>query len=141
MIDMKLTKQQRDELAAKLNHPYGSARLKCDGRRIDLQVQRFGKGVSYRVMTFVDGEWKGTWMSAKTEHPEQKFMRKSVRPNLSPTKRKEAEKVFGKRRVANDPFWSGSVTIYCPDWSSGKAAISHLCKVCESVEIWPEDQP
>jgi hypothetical protein len=37
--------------------------------------------------------------------------------------------------VQKDKYINGSVTLYLPDWSSGKAAINHLCKVCDSVEI------
>ena len=133
---MKLTKEQKTELAAELSHPWGSIALVCDGYRVDLQVQRW-KGISYRVMTYVNGVHKGTWFSAKEEHPEQKFLRKSVRPIVSPAKRIKLEKTFGKRYVKNDPYWSGSITLYLPDWASGKAAINHLCKVCESVEIAP----
>jgi hypothetical protein len=133
---MKLTKEQKAELAAKLIHPWDSVALVCDGYRVDLHVQRW-KGMSYRVMTYVNGFHKGIWYSDKEAHPEQKFLRKSVRPNVSPAKRIKLEKALGKRHVKNDPYWSGSVTLYMPDWASGKAAINHLCKVCESVEIAP----
>lgn len=45
------------------------------------------------------------------------------------------EKAIGKRAVAKDRDYSKTVTSYMPDWASGKAAINHLCKVCESVEL------
>lgn len=134
---MKLTKEQKAKLADELIHPWGSIALVCDGYRVDLQVKRW-KGMSYRVMTYVNGVHKGIWYSAEEEHPEQKFLRKSVRPNVSPAERIKLEKAFGKRYVKNDPFWSGSVTLYMLDWASGKAAINHMCKVCESVEIAPD---
>ncbi len=64
-------------------------------------------------------------------------MRKTVTPLVSPAKRKEAERLLGKRRVAKVPLYSASLSFWNPDWPSGKAAIAHLCKVCESVEIAP----
>ena len=132
---MMLTKEQRAELAEQLTMPYGrSVQLLCDGRRIALSVQCVSK-LKYRVWTFVDGIM-GAWCKGDT--PEAKFLRKSVRPLTSPSWRKQAEKVFGKRAVAKDPLWNKTLTLYHPDWPSGKAAINHMCKVCASVEIAPE---
>lgn len=92
-------------------------------------------------MTYVDGVFKHAWAMSNPSVPEHKFLRKSVRPNVSPVERKRIEKELGKRYVAKHTFWSGSYTIYLPDWSSGKAAINHLCKVCESVEVVPGEEP
>lgn len=138
---MMLTKEQRAELAKQLDSPYGPlVRLLCDGRRVSLQVHRVGgPSIKYRVMTYIDGEFKGSWMKGET--PEAKFLRKSVRPLTSPARRKLAEKHLGKRYVANNPLYNTSLTHYMPDWPSGKAAINHLCKVCESVEIAPPEAP
>ncbi len=131
-----LTKEQRAELAEELAGPWGSIALVCDGRRVTLQVQRYSKTrIEYRVMTYVDGLFSGAW--CKGDAPEAKFLRKRVTPLVSPAKRKAAEKVFGKRRVAKEPLYSETHTWYLPDWPSGRAAIAHLCKVCESVEIAP----
>jgi hypothetical protein len=45
------------------------------------------------------------------------------------------EKIYGKRAAAKNLDYKKTVTVYMPDWASGKAAINHLCKVCASVEI------
>ena len=134
-----LTKEQRDNLAKALDAPWGpSVYLPCDGRRITLQVQRVGgPGINYRVMTFVDGEFRGIW--CKGEAPESKFLRKSETRLISLAKRKLAEKKLGKRWVAKQPIYNKTLTYYYPDWPNGKAAIRHLCKVCESVEIAPSE--
>ncbi|MBC7857991.1 MAG: hypothetical protein H7Z39_04265 [Burkholderiaceae bacterium] len=134
MSASKLTKEQKDALAAELAMPWGRVALRCDGYEVSLVVER-DKGLTYRVMTYVNGFFKGAWTKPKSEAPESKFLRKSVRPNCSPAKRKQMEKALGKRYVQKDPYFSGSWTIYLPDWSSGKAALSHLCRVCESVEV------
>ncbi|MCX7172446.1 MAG: hypothetical protein NT159_00585 [Proteobacteria bacterium] len=133
-----LTKEQRAAAAQELASPYGRAvHLLCDGRRVSLQVQCASKtGLKYRVMTFVDGQFMGAWCKGDT--PEAKFLRKHVHSLVSPARYKQAEKVFGKRAVAKDPFWNKTFTQYHPDWASGKAAIDHLCKACESVEFAPE---
>lgn len=136
---MKLSKEQKDELAATLDMPWGSIALLCDGYRVTLQVQREKGRMVYRVMTFVNGSFRGQWVSGTETHPEQKFLRKSVRPLCSPAQKAKAEKAFGKRYVAKDPYYNAKLTYFMPDWASGKAAITHLCKVCESVEIAPDE--
>lgn len=131
---MKLSKEQKDEAISKLSNPYGSVALICDGYFVTLQVQRF-KGMNYRVMTYVNGVFNGLWMSGENEVPEQKFIRKSVRPVFSAKFKRDMEKVVGKRHVAKDPSYSKTFTVYFPDWASGKAAMNHLCKVCDSVQF------
>lgn len=131
---MKLTKEQKAKLSAALSHPWGTVALICDGYRVDLQVQR-AKAMTYRVMTYVNGQFLGKWVSDKEVFPEQKFLRKSIRPLASPAQKAKAEKILGKRVVAKDPWYNKTLTSYMPDWASGKAAISHLCKVCDSVEV------
>lgn len=133
---MKLSKEQRDKAVEMLSTPWGQATLRCDGYLVTLDVRRVSKSsMSYRVLTYVNGKMNSAWCYEENAAPEAKFLRKSVRPNVSPARRKEAEKALGKRRVAKDPYWSGSMTLYLPDWANGKAAINHLCKVCESVEL------
>ncbi len=135
----KLSATEKEKLISDLSFPWGKAVLMCDGRRITLEVRRSSKGMTYRVCTFVDGVFEYKWAQGSTSFPEQKFLRKSVRPLVSPAKRKELERQFGKRRVQKDAYINGSVTLYLPDWSSGKAAINHLCKVCDSIQIAPKE--
>lgn len=137
---MKLTKEQRKSLEENLSYVGGTVHLLCDGNRVSLQVQRW-KGLTARVITFINGEFKGTWFSALEEIPEHKFLRKTEISMIKPKDRAMAEKAFGKRLVAKEPIYSRKFVQYHPDWASGKAAINHLCRVCESVEIAPEVQP
>ncbi|WP_413672283.1 hypothetical protein ACEN9H_23480 [Massilia cellulosiltytica] len=137
---MKLSKEQQQSAVDKLSTPWGRATLRCDGYLVTLDVRRISKAsMSYRVFVYVNGTMNSAWCYEKNAAPEAKFLRKSVRPNVSPVKRKEVEKALGKRRMAKDPYWSGSMTLYLPDFANGKAAISHLCKVCESVELLDDD--
>ena len=130
---MKLSKAQRETIEQRLSHPYGRAKLICDGHEVTLHVER-SKGMTYRVMTYVDGEFRVAWVSAKEAHPQQKFMRKRVRRLYSPAAVAKAEKILGKRYVAKQPSYREAITTYAPDWASGRAALAHLCKVCESIE-------
>lgn len=138
---MKLSKEQKEEAAATLNRPYGLVTLRCDGYLVSLYVNRVGKkSMTYRVLTYVNGKFDGRWVSEKNAAPESRFLRKSVRSNLTPAQRTKAEKALGKRYVAKDPHYSGSHTLYLPDWPNGKKAITHLCSVCDSVELLSEDE-
>jgi len=136
---MTLTKDQIAEAIETLSYPWGFVKLICDGYRVTLSVER-AKGMTYRVMTYVNGCFKGVWMqpSAGTDIPEQKFLRRSERAACSKTYKAEMEKRFGKRHIQEDPFYSRTIVMYSPDWASGKAALSHLCKVCASIEIDPD---
>lgn len=131
---MKLSKEQKDQAIEKLSSPWGSVILMCDGYRVALQVQR-ASALNFRVMIYVNKEFKGLWCNPKNACPESKFMRKTVRPLVSPSRKREMEKILGKRRVKNDPFYSQTITGFMPDFANGKAAINHMCKVSESIQI------
>lgn len=133
---MKLSKEQIDVLAASLAHQYGSGvKLLCDGYTVTLRVER-AKELTWRVMTYVNDYFKGEWCGlSKQECPEQKFMRKLVRPRCSAKHKRDMEKIMGKRHVNNDPYHKEVQTSYWPDWPNGKAALNHLNRVCESVQL------
>lgn len=131
---MKLSKEQKEDLIKELTLPWGSVNLMCDGYLVSLNVER-KTAMTFRIYTYINGLMKGAWIIGSNPVPEQKFLRQSIRPNLSPAKRIKMEKALGKRHVSKDEFLSGSYTVYFPDWSTGKVAINHLCKVCESITI------
>jgi hypothetical protein len=135
---MKLSKEQIEVLAKDLSHTFGSGvKLLCDGYTVALQVEKYSKkGLEYCVMTYVNGYFKGEWCGlSKQECPEQKFMRKLVKPRCSPAYKRKMIKIFGKRHVDKDPYYTETQTSYWPNWSNGKAALNHLNRVCESVQL------
>lgn len=130
----KLTKEQKQVLIDELGIPYASVNLLCDGYRITLSVTRTTQ-LAFRVVTYVNGFWEGKWMFGSEIYPEQKFLNRRERAVVTPKQKAQAEKVFGKRAVAKDPWYSKKIVTYDVSWASGKAAIDHLCRVCESIEI------
>lgn len=132
--EKKLSKEQKQAFIDELSKPYGRVFLLCDGYRITLSVERTSQ-LSYRVITYVNGVWEGKWMSGKNDFPEQKFLNRRERSVVTPKQKAQAEKAFGKRLVAKDPWYSKKIVIYHISWASGKAAINHLCRVCDSIEI------
>ena len=127
----KLTKEVLDSVLQELSGSYGVVILRCDGYEVTLTVQRF-KAMTYRVMTYINGKFNHAWCHPKGEAPESKFLRKSVRQLYSAKERQEAQKALGKRAAAR---MDGTYTIYLPDWPTGRAALSHIDKVCDSVEF------
>ncbi|MYM32239.1 hypothetical protein GTP58_28295 [Duganella sp. CY15W] len=134
---MKLSKEEKEKLISELSMPWGSADLKCDGNLISLRVRRYTE-LTFRVMAYINGYMKGSWVSGRTPVPEQKFLRKCVRANVSAAKKAQLVKEFGKRMIAKSEYVNGSFTYYTNDWSSGKAVINHLFKVCDSISIAAE---
>lgn len=131
----KLTKSQRDAIAEHLSFPIGSVSLVADGRKVTLQMHRWGKGrVSYRVCLFLDGWFKGEWTKAEPSIPEHKYLRRAETFLFPAARRKECEKKFGKRAMKRFGF-DAKLIMYRNDWATGRAAINHLCKACESVEL------
>ncbi len=134
---MKLTKEEQSVIEQNLSYPFGGAKLICDGNIIDLRVQRY-KGMTYRVSVYVNGCWKGEWLSAQNSHPEQKFLRKSERSVYSPAMKAKLAKVYGKKKVEKDPEFNKKLVFFFPDFANGKSALRHLMKVCDSVQIASE---
>ncbi len=130
-----LTLAQRRALAAEQNTPYGRLALRCDGRRIGLQMQRrSGTRLNYEVMTYIDGEFKGAWMM--NEGPESKFLRRREKRYYPESKVLAYEKKFGKKALAKNWPEARKVQVaWWPYWPNFLAALNHLCKVCESVEV------
>lgn len=133
---MKLTKEQKATLIADLMLPWGRVELLCDGDRITLAVQQ-AKPLVFRVVTFVNGEWRGEWCFGTKEFPEQKFLNKRTHRVYRPAYVKKMEKIFGKREVAKNPEYQRTFVTYDISWPNGRAAINHLCRVCESIEVAP----
>ncbi|QOK91553.1 hypothetical protein HF908_08730 [Ralstonia pseudosolanacearum] len=62
----KLTREEIIKIEYELSNPYGMAQLECDGYRVDVRVER-DRGLSYSLMVYVNGEWKGEWVKGECE--------------------------------------------------------------------------
>lgn len=135
-----LSMAQRKSLATQHSHPFGNLHLLCDGRRITLQMHRTGATkLTYSVMIYIDGEFKGIWISGREDHPEHKFMRRIEKRLYSEAKIVALEKKFGKRRVAETlPDARKTIVSFFPYWNTYLAALNHLCRVCDSVQVAEE---
>lgn len=136
-----LPKCEKEALIERVSHAYGSAELMCDGFRVTLRVELY-KAMSYRVMVYVNGFWKGEWWNPNKPAPEQKFARR-VETFLN--RRKEREEIlksaalFGRKGSKERKEWEARAdakfVVIDPTFPSGKAAVNHLLRVCESVTV------
>ncbi|MCB6182338.1 hypothetical protein LIN78_02050 [Leeia sp. TBRC 13508] len=132
---MKLTKAQIEYLSQRLTMAWGYVKLKADGDEITLRVER-AKSLRYRIVVYINGEWKGAWVSGKNSHPEQKWLNKRKNYLYSPTAMKKWEKLLGKREAAKmqKEYFS-----YDLSFASGKAALQHINRVATEVTILATD--
>lgn len=131
-----LTKQNRAEYEQKLTYSFGELKLHCDGYDVTLQVQQ--DKMKLVVATFVDGIFRGVWMlpAEGEDYPQCRFLNKKIKRAYSPAKKAELIKRFGKKRAYELFNLDLENSHYSPIWTSGKTAISHLLKVCKSVEVY-----
>lgn len=137
----QLTKAQRDELVAKMDTPYCSIRLRCDGYEIGVQVCRIGKvGMRYGLAVYVDGWFKGPWSDPKQSFPEQKFLKRCEKSLFSPKEKAfmvKSSKALGMSRAAATAKANTTYAYFTNIFPSAKAVVAHLHKVCESIEELP----
>ena len=133
----KLTKEQIEALAQNLSFPYHFVKLVCDGYTVDLGVSAKTKtGMSFHVVMRINGTIKGAWLGSKNTHPEQRFLNKRTRQLFNKAAIERFEKSLGKRRAKQFMIeHQETIVSYCFTWPSGKAALNHLNRVCESIEI------
>lgn len=108
-----------DALKAQMDRPWGEMLLQCDQYVVSLQQQTSSKSKSWMTAVYVDGYFKGAWISAdengQPKHEEaRRFMRK-VSKSLHTRKdielarkalgKREAEKWAAKKYIHFEPFW------------------------------------
>lgn len=126
-----MTKEEWAEVEKKLQSPWGSVDLMCDGYKLTLQVQR--DKMRLIIMIFVDGEFKGIWFNECEER----------RRFFQPCKRKiykaKTFKGFSKRTLKSmqiDP--NETITHYRPFWTAFRPLKAHLIKNNTSIELVKE---
>ena len=124
-----ITDADWDEIKAMMDRPYGRAALIIDGFRVDLQQQISKRKIV--TVTFVNGSWKGEWLSAveftlpEAKHEEaRRFFRPRSRAVHSSKDIKTIQKIFGKRRAKEEAEKRGHW--FDPTWTSARSLRKHL---------------
>jgi len=130
----KMTREEIIKIEYELSSPYGMARLECDGFRVDVRVER-DKGLSYCLMVYVNGEWKGAWIKGECEEA-TRFYRPASRSFYTPKQKAGLLKAFGKREIKQSfPNFDRKIVSYMPTWSSAKPMLRHFMKTCAEIRV------
>lgn len=129
----KLTKEEIARIEKELSMPWGRVKLQCDTFLITVEVRRIAK-LKFSPIAFVDGTIDYDWVITDCEQ-RRRFMRPTYRYLYTPTRRKELEKIFGKRRAAKQFDLDKKITYYGFDWPSVKSMVRHFCAANESVAV------
>jgi len=134
-----MTPGQWKEVEAKLNHPWGEARLRVDGYELTLQVQAVA-ALRYAIIPFVNGFNRGVWLS-KNEAGEwceeaRRFLplKKLYLYNRAKLAKLKLPKTM-KEEMA-----SKHIEARGPYWTSFAALKRHLIANNESIELAQDTQ-
>ncbi|MBP6114533.1 MAG: hypothetical protein KA474_07445 [Acinetobacter sp.] len=90
------------------------------------------------IAIYVNGSVKGVWATKPEEHQESKFLASHQKSYYSAKEKAERIKVFGKRE-ANKRFDLDKKFEYkLPFFTTPQAALNHLIKVSDSIELLTE---
>ena len=132
-----LTKEQKTFILKQLESPLNHIELDCDGFKIWLSLKRYKMRLVIDI--YINGVFKGEWLGFTETHPETKYLPIKRRPYYTPKRKAEIIKALGKREAKKmfpklDEVHEGRTSFF----TSPKAALSHLIKVSDSIELLTE---
>lgn len=128
-----ITKEQKTFILEQLNSQFNSVHLLCDGYDITLKMERYK--MKLVIAIYVNGSVKGVWLTKPEEQPESKFLASHQKSYYSAKEKAERIKVFGKREANKRYELDKKFEYKFPYFSTAKAALSHLIKVSDSIEL------
>lgn len=130
-----LSKVEKEYILKELNSQFSQVVLMCDGYRISLALERV-QDLKLAIGIYINHMMKGAWMTKPEEHAESKFLPIRKKAMYSPTKKAKIFKEFGKRGAKECfPNLDHVFEYRGSHFSTGRAALTHLLKVSESVEL------
>jgi hypothetical protein len=130
---MKLSKEQKTFILEQLNSQFKSVQLLCDGYEITLRMERYKMKLVIGI--YVNGSVKGVWVTKPEEHQESKFLASHQKSYYSAKEKAERIKVFGKREANKRYDLDKKLEYKLPYFSTAQAALTHLIKVSDSIEL------
>lgn len=125
-----------DVLKAQMSRPYGSMELQCDQYKVALQQAISSKNKSWSTVVYVDGVFKGLWLSMENGEPThdegRRFMHKMTRSMHGRKIIDEVRKTLGKREADK---WAAEKFVHLsPCWTSFNSLKKHLLANNTSIE-------
>jgi len=129
----KLSKEQKDLILKQLNCQFNAVYLMCDGYEITLKMERYK--MKLVISIYVNGSVKGAWAVKPEEHPESKFLASHQKSYYSAKRKAEIIKIFGKCKANKRYNLEQKFEYKLPFFSTAQAALNHLIKVSDSIEL------
>lgn len=131
---MSLSKEQKAFILKSLESQFNHIELNCDGFIIWLSLKPYKMRLVIDI--YINGVFKGKWLGLTKEHPETKYLPTKKTAVFTPKRKAEIIKSLGKRE-AKKLFPNLDVVVEQPTcfFTSPKAALSHLIKVSDSIEL------
>lgn len=126
-----MTKQEWDKVENALTGTYGVAILNVDGHRISFERVLVAKN-RLGITTYIDGSFKGIWMSDKNEYLEQRYLKFESKFLFSKKERDKEMKVPKRYRM---PGIDNKYCNYSPFWSSATEIRRHYQKTFTTIEL------
>lgn len=132
-----LTKDQKAFILKKLESQMNTIELNCDGFKIWLSLERCKMRLV--VAIYINGWFKGGWLLSKEPCPEAKYLPIKRRAVYTAKQKAQIIKALGKREAKKafpnlDDVYEHRGAFF----SSPKAALAHLIKVSETIELVTE---
>lgn len=134
---MSITKEQKAFILNQLEKQFNYVELNCDGFKIWLSLKPYKMRLVIDI--YINGVFKGEWLGFKKIHPETKYLPIKKKPYFTPKRKAEIIKTLGKREAKKmfpklDEVHESRTCFF----NSPKAALSHLIKVSDSIELLTE---
>lgn len=135
-----MTKDQWLEVKSALSTPFGRVKLKVDGYDLALYVEQV-KPLKYSIVPYVNGEFKGEWLSGKFEES-KRFMRPVQVAVFKPAEKARMCKGLSKKLIKE--FFGDinkTFTSYRWDWPSFDPLRRHLIANNKEIELLEPSSP
>ena len=125
-----MTKEEWEQAENSLAWSYGRVGMKIDGYDVTVVVEPL-KALKNVLVVYVNGEWKGKWLSEDCEE-RRRFYQKHTGNILS---RKEQKRLAREKKAVREAVGKTTYDWYSPYWTSFRSLKSHLIKNNKSIEL------
>jgi len=129
-----MTKEDWGKVENALRGACGYAKLRVDGREV-MFMRQLLTGNRMGIITYVDGEWQGKWISGKNECPEQRYLRPASRFIFRAKFRAEFKRWPKKLQKLHAVDIDEKVRYFDLNWPNVTAIRRHYQKTFTSIEL------
>lgn len=130
-----MTKDEWLLVKNKLSHPWGSVTLMVDGYKLALRVEQV-KALKFEIMTYVNGEFKGSWMKQGSEEG-MRFLRPVKIAAYKPAQKARITKGVSKKMIKEvfGDRLDATCTVFFWGWPTFGPLQRHLIANNQVIEL------